>query len=262
MAKTNPVTWFRRWREAARLRKGRIPEKQWRDVVAQLVIFQHLTQSKRHRLRELASLFLQLKAISGAGGLVVTDQMRHQIAAQACLLILELDLSYFDGWHEIILYPDPFVVRREVMDGAGLVSTDSQVLGGEAWDRGPVVLSWADARPGAHPHGACSNVVLHEFAHKLDMLNGSANGMPPLHQHMQRETWTQVFSQAYARLQYTLEHHGHSQIDPYAVTNPAEFFAVVSETFFTCPEHLVRFDAELYAQLQRFYQQDPLNQQY
>lgn len=256
---TNPVTWLRRLREAHLLRKSRIPESQWRNTIAQLTILQRLNRGERHRLRELASLFLQAKSFSGARELVVTEEMQILIAAQACLLVLELDLSYFDGWHEIIIYPDPFVVRREMVDDAGLVHEDSQILGGEAWNRGPVVLSWAEARPGAHPHGACSNVVLHEFAHKLDMLNGAANGMPPLHRHMHRESWTQAFELAYADLQRTLEIHHHSEIDPYAATNPAEFLAVTTEYFFTCPQRLMHFNAVLYDQLRQFYRQDPLH---
>lgn len=257
----NPVRWIRRWQVARRLRKARIPESRWHGVVTRLPVVQYLNPTERYRLRELASLFLHAKSFSGAQDLIVSDDMRILIAAQACVLILELDLSYFDGWHEIILYPDPFIVRREIVDGAGLVHADQQVLGGEAWDRGPVVLSWADARPGAHPHGACSNVVLHEFAHKLDMLNGAANGMPPLHPQMRRETWTQVFEQAYLQLQHTLDRHDHSAIDPYAATNPAEFFAVCSEYFFTCPKTLVHFSSDVYEQLCLFYKQDPLRSQ-
>lgn len=258
MRMTHLLTWFKRLHAARQLRKFRIPESRWRDVVAQLDVLQRLTPAERHHLRELASLFLHFKSFSGAQDLIVTEEMRTLIAAQACLLILKLDLSYYEGWYEIILYPDPFVVRREVVDGVGLVHSDQQVLGGEAWTRGPVVLSWADARPGAQPHGACSNVVLHEFAHKLDMLNGAANGMPPLHAVMHRQTWTQVFEQAYAELQRGLETHHHSGIDPYAATSPAEFFAVISECYFTCPQHVLHFNPELYGQLRQFYRQDPL----
>jgi len=258
MRLTHLVTWFKRARAARQLRKRRIPELRWRQAIAQLDGIRHLTPAERHHLRELASLFLHIKSFSGAQDLIVTDEMRTLIAAQACLLILKLDLSYFDDWYEIILYPEPFVVRREVVDGVGLVHSDQQVLGGEAWTRGPVVLSWADACPGARPHGACSNVVLHEFAHKLDMLNGAANGMPPLHATMHRQTWTQVFEQAYTELQGALDSHHHTGIDPYAATNPAEFFAVISECFFTCPRHVMHFSSALYDQLRQFYRQDPL----
>lgn len=258
MRLTHFVTWFKRLHTARQLRKVRIPESQWRNAVAQLEIIQRLSPAERHHLRELASLFLRLKVINGAQGLIITEDMRTLIAVQACLLILALDLSYFDGWSEIIVYPDPFIVRREVVDGVGLVHSDQQVLGGEAWTRGPVVLSWADARPGAQPHGVCSNVVLHEFAHKLDMLNGAANGMPPLHATMHRPTWTRVFEQAYNELQQSLESHHHTGIDPYAATNPAEFFAVMSECYFTCPLHVLHFNPALYEQLRQFYRQDPL----
>ncbi len=221
-------------------------------------MLQHLNQAEQLKLRELTSLFLQKKSFSGAGDLEIDDSMRILIAAQACLLVLNLDLDYFDGWYEIIVYPDTFVVRRETFDTAGLVHETPQALGGESWSRGPVILSWADARPGAHPHGEGSNVILHEFAHKLDMLNGVANGMPPLHKDMHREIWTHVFQKAYDGLCRMLESGHHSIIDPYAAENPAEFFAVTTETFFESPHRLQHAYPEVYAQLHLFYRQDPL----
>jgi len=252
------MAWLRRAQEARLLRKVHIPELQWRDVISQVEILQQLTPVERHRLRELASAFLRVKAFSGAGGLMVNAEMRTQIAAQACLLILELDMSYYDGWHEIIVYPDAFVVRRDETDATGLVHEAHNVLGGEAWSRGPVVLSWSDARPGAHPHGEGSNVILHEFAHKLDMLNGAANGMPPLHSDMRRESWTRVFQHAYDDLYRRREQHHPGCLDPYALENPAEFFAVMTETFFENPQCLVHSYPELYDQLRQFYRQDPV----
>ena len=216
-----------------------------------------LTQQEQHCLRKLTSLFLHEKAFSGAGGLQVDKSMQVIIAAQACLLILNLDLDYFDGWSEIIVYPDTFVVTREEYDASGLVHETRRTLGGEAWGRGPVILSWEDARPGAHPHGSASNVILHEFAHKLDMLNGAANGMPPLHAGMVRENWTAALSQAYGSLYHQVERHHHTAIDPYAAENPAEFFAVLSEVFFEDPSHLHHLYPEVYRQLSLFYRQDP-----
>lgn len=207
----------------------------------------------------MASRFLQTKAFSGAGGLQVTDQMQDLIAAQACLLILELDLSYFDGWQEIIIYPQPFIVRRDETDSAGLVHEMQQVLGGEAWGRGPVILSWSDIEPEMDYYRDGTNVILHEFAHKLDMLNGDANGMPPLHASMQRKTWTQVFSQAYEQLNQQLASHHHTSINPYAAENPAEFFAVTTEYFFEEPQRLHQAYPDVYAQMHRFYRQDPLS---
>lgn len=249
---------LRRLRTARWLRKSRIPELRWRNTISQVNVLRHLSHTEQHRLRELASQFLRVKAFSGASDLVLDDSQRILIAAQACLLILELDLDYYDGWHEVIVYPETFVVRRETFDSAGLVSEAEQALGGEAWRRGPVILSWADARPGAYPHGEGSNVILHEFAHKLDMLNGAANGMPPLHKEMSRETWTSVFQQAYDKLQQKLADQQHSMIDPYAAESPAEFFAVTTELFFENPRRLLQIYPDLYAQLRLFYRQDPL----
>jgi len=249
---------FRRALAARRLRKSRIPELRWRNAISQLSVLQHLSHAEQHTLRELASQFLRVKTITGAGELLPDENMRILIAAQACLLILNLDLSYYDGWHEIIVYPDTFVVHRETFDAAGLVHEAPQALGGEAWSRGPVILSWADARPGTLPHGDGSNVILHEFAHKLDMLNGAANGMPPLHKIMNRETWTAVFQRAYDALQQRLANQQPSLIDPYAAENPAEFFSVCSELFFENPRKLLHVYPDLYEQLRLFYRQDPV----
>jgi Mlc titration factor MtfA (ptsG expression regulator) len=251
------LTTLQRSLAARHLRKSRVPELRWRNAISQASVLQQLSQAEQLRLRELTSQFLHAKAFSGAGDLVLDDDMRILIAAQACLLILELDLSYYNGWHEIIVYPDTFVVRREAVDSAGLVYEARQVLGGEAWSRGPVILSWADAYPGTDGHGEDSNVILHEFAHKLDMLNGVANGMPPLHKTMDRQTWTAVFQQAYDDLQYELTSHYQSGINPYAAENPAEFFAVTTELFFENPQRLFRIYPDLYAQLRLFYRQDP-----
>ena len=250
------LRWLRRWRESRLLRRQRIPERLWLSAAAPLPALQHLTHPQLHRLRELASLLLHDKTFTGAGGLTVTDTMRVQIAAQACLLVLELGLDYFDGWQEIIIYPDAFVVQRDQHDDNGLVHETHSTLGGEAWDRGPVILSWQDAQAGMQGHGA--NVILHEFAHKLDMLNGRANGMPPLHAEMSRQAWTAALSSAYHELQQQLAHQGHAAIDPYGAENPAEFFAVLSENFFMQPQHLRHVYPAVYSQLAQFYRQEPV----
>ena len=189
----------------------------------------------------------------------MTDKMRVTIAAQACLLILNLGLDYFEGWHEIIVYPDTFVVAREERDDAGVIHRNRDALGGEAWGRGPIILSWRDAQPGAHPHGHGSNVILHEFAHKLDMLNGAANGMPPLHADMSRPAWTEALSSAYANLYHKLQRHHKTAIDPYAIETPAEFFAVLTETFFEQPQYLFQEYPKVYEMFTQFYLQDPLS---
>ena len=248
----------RAWLQHVLLR-SRIPYPLWHEAIGAAPTLTCLDHREQHRLRKLASLFLHEKVISGAGGQVVDEPMRVYIAAQACLLILRLDLDYFDGWSEVIVYPDTFVIERKEYDTSGVVHETRRALAGEAWSRGPLILSWSDARPGAHPHGAASNVILHEFSHKLDMLNGAANGMPPLHRNMVRENWTASLSQAYEKLYQQIERHHHTAIDPYAAENPAEFFAVLTEVFFMQPAHLQHLYPAVYEQLHQFYRQDPLS---
>lgn len=261
MSITKYFTGLKRAYSAHRLRKIRIPASRWHDAIKQVPVLQGLSRAERQRLRELASEFLAIKTLNGANGLDVEEDMRILVAAQACLLLLGLDLSYFDGWSEVILYPDSFVVTRNETDDIGLVHQAQQVLGGEAWGRGPVILSWSDARPAAYPHGEGSNVILHEFAHKLDMLNGIANGMPPLHTDMNLKNWTRDFQHAYDQLKQALATYQYIDIDPYAAKNPAEYFAVTTEIFFENPRRLVRAFPAVYDQLRQFYRQDPLQRQ-
>ncbi|MGW8310151.1 MAG: M90 family metallopeptidase [Thiogranum sp.] len=253
------LKWLRSWRRHHRLRRHRIPPSQWQRCVLRLPALSHLSGGELWRLRDTASLFLLEKSINGAQALDVDSDVRVLIAAQAALLVLNLDLDYYAGWYEIVVYPDTFVVDRVERDAAGIVHQSRRALGGEAWSRGPVVLSWADAEPGVQPHGPGSNVVIHEFAHKLDMLNGGANGMPPLHRDMDRAQWTEVMSRAYDRLCRAVDHHLETPVDPYASESPAEFFAVLSELFFELPEQLSRWDAGVYRLLSLFYRQNPLD---
>lgn len=249
---------LRRWWRRRHLDAHRIPAAQWQRCARRLPALARLSAGDLERLRDLASLFLLEKTFVGAGGLDIDDDMRVLISAQACLLILNLGLDYYDGWYEIILYPGTFVVEHEEHDMAGVVHSARRELDGEAWGRGPLVLSWADARPAACPHGPGSNVVLHEFAHKLDMLRGDANGMPPLHRDMPGQDWTQALSRAYESLSTAVDRGEETAIDPYAAENPAEFFAVLSEVFFEAPQVLYREYPAVYRQFSRFYRQDPL----
>ncbi len=252
------LDWFFRWWEQRQLSHALIPAALWQRVVEDSLTGFYLEHHELDRLRELASLFLLRKAVNGAGGLEVDDYMAAVIAANACLLILELDLDYYDGWVEVIVYPEAFVVTREVRDEMGVVHKKRTILGGEAWSRGPLILSWKDARPDASRHAQGSNVILHEFAHKLDMLDGSADGTPPLHPDMELRNWIDTFTETYDCLRERIEKHRGTSIDPYAAENPAEFFAVVSEEFFAAPAHLHLHHADVYQQLRLFYRQDPL----
>jgi Mlc titration factor MtfA (ptsG expression regulator) len=238
---------------------AKIPYPIWHRVVRAAPVLLALDHRDERKLRKLTSLFLREKTINSAGDFSMEEWMRVLIAAQACLLILNIDdgLEYFHGWHEVIVYPGAFKVTRSHRDSSGVVHEADQHLAGEAWSRGPVVLSWDNIVTVAHAHEMGSNVILHEFAHKLDMLNGPADGLPVLHRTMRIADWTQAFAEAYAHLRKQLAHHHSTQIDPYGATNPAEFLAVVSEEFFETPGKLQVAYPAVYEQLKLFYKQDP-----
>lgn len=249
-----------------------IPTSHWREATSAYLFMRGMSAADSEHLRLLSSHFLQSKHISGAAQLEITPLMRTQIAAQACILVLQLGLDYYKDWSDIILYPGQFVPQREEVDEAGVVHTTRNVLAGEAWLGGPVILSYDDvARASDTQHridGA--NVVIHEFAHKLDMLNGAPNGFPPLHKGMSLEGWKRDFMRAYldfCKRVDIADARTHQDggaaldalpIDPYAAENPAEFFAVISETFFEVPDAVQNEYPAVYAQLKAFYKQDPL----
>jgi hypothetical protein len=248
------MKWFTEWRRARILRRARFDEKLWLGIFERYPFLQALSDTERTRLRASAALFLHDKSIHGAAGLEMRDEIRISIAAQACILILNLDPDYYRGWVEVIVYPDEFVATYEFVDEDGVAHLVHEPMSGESWLQGPVILSWADAS-GAGYVGY--NVVIHEFAHKLDMLNGDANGFPPLHADMSRDAWSRVFAAAYEDFCARLDRGEHSLIDPYAAESPAEFFAVTSESFFALPHAVQSTYPDVYRQLALFYRQDP-----
>jgi len=223
-------------------------------------IFKGLSAVERARLRELTTLFLHRKALNGVQGLTLTTEMAVAVAAQACLPILNLGIDSYDGWVEVVIYPGAFRVDRDSTDSMGLVTRQNRVLSGESWLRGPVILSWDDVASGLTASSG-QNVVVHEFAHKLDMLDGSANGMPPLHSGMDRQAWATAFSEAFSRLQHLASYGYQLDFNAYGATSPAEFFAVASEYFFTDPHMLQRLFPAVYDQLELFYGQTPVSRQ-
>lgn len=250
---------IRNWRRRRWLERARIPEAEWRATVAGLLLLEGLTSTEIERLRDLATLFLREKALEPAGGLELTPEMGPFIAAQACLPILNLGLDYYQDWSAVILYPEGFLTHHEYTDAIGLVHSIHRPLIGEAWERGPVILSWADIL--ASRNEPSLNVVIHEMAHKLDMLTGEANGLPPLHRDMTLSTWSRVFTAAYKDLCRKVDRGRPTALDPYAADSPGEFFAVISEAFFETPEIVTEHYPEVYQQLRAFYRQDPLLRQ-
>jgi Mlc titration factor MtfA (ptsG expression regulator) len=239
--------WLTNWRRRRVLERHRIDDALWSEATAALGF---IPQSPK--LRELALLFLAEKQFAGAQGMELTDLMRVSIAAQACLPILELGLDWYAGFTGIVVYPGDFRVRRAETDEHGVVHEWDDDLAGEAMPGGPVVLSWD-----ATANDPQINVVIHEFAHKLDMLNGAADGLPPLHPGMDRAAWSAAFAEAYEGFCDALERGKETWLDPYAGEHPSEFFAVISEAFFEEPAETRRRYPDVYEQLKLFYKQDP-----
>ena len=249
----------------------------WQATLDSLPFVARLDRAQRQRLRELAQQFLADKEFAAAGRLQLSSAMQVSIAAQACLPVLELGLGGYRGWKSIVVYPDEFLVPREITDEAGVVHEYVDQIAGEAWDGGPLLLSWADASSG-HPG---YNVVIHEFTHKLDMANGDADGVPPfdrrLHPGLSAARWQQALADAFERLNAELDlieseippdldpesaeadaYYARLPLDAYAATDPGEFFAVSSEAFFVCPARLRDAFPEWYGLLAEYFRQDPL----
>lgn len=252
------MNFFKRAYTRYLLRRHAIAYNLWAEVTGKLSVLQGLTAVEKARLRELATLFLHEKQFVGVQGLQLTDAMCLLISTQACLPLLGLGLDCLSGWTEIIVYPGAFLINRDELDAAGVVHHQKQVLTGEAWSRGPLILSWEEIEQDFRESRTGRNVVIHEIAHKLDMLNGPADGFPPLHRGMAVTAWSTHFTAAYENLVQRVEQHHRACINPYAATSPAEFFAVTSEYFFCAPELLQIQFAAVYSQLQDYYRQNPL----
>lgn len=250
----------------------------WQAVLRGHPFLQGLSQEEEESLRGRAAWLLASKGFSGVHGLSVTEQMRLSIAVQAALPILHLDPRLYEGWTEIILYPGGFLVPRSDVDESGVVHQYVQEAAGEAWEGGPLILSWEDCGPGMR---ADINVVIHEFAHKLDLFEGEADGIPWLGQHAPILTphhWKRLLDTTYKDFCARVERveaaippnvdpespegdawYATLPLDPYAAGDVAEFFAVSSEAFFVNPAPLAGCYPEWYGLLARYYRQDPLS---
>ena len=245
------------WFDRVRMRlsaRPRIDDAEWLALLASSALFDSLTALERGDLRALAERFLARKTFSAAGGHELDDGQCLAIAALACLPVLHLGFDGLAGWRDVIVYPGEFRVKREHHDEpSGVVTTGEDDLIGEAWERGPLILSWADvATDLAHPFDGF-NVVVHEIAHKLDMRDGAMNGMPQLPASLTRREWIATMQAAYDALVRTVERGHDSLIDPYAAESAEEFFAVTSELHFSDPATLHRAAPTVAALLRRYY---------
>ena len=214
-----------------------------------------LDDAERKKLEGLVQVFLAEKSFEGCGGLELTDEMRVTIAAQACLLVLHRDGDLYPELASILVYPSTFRAKTVRAEGGVVVEGDQARLGESA--RGTVVLAWDDVLHGGRLTHDGHNVVLHELAHQLDQEDGAADGAPILDRRSQYGAWARVLGHDYEELAEAVERHRKSDLDEYGATNPAEFFAVVTEAFFERPRELERKHPALYAQLREYYRQDP-----
>ncbi len=232
----------------------------WRQILKhRMPYFRALPADLQLQLKKLIQVFVAEKQFVGCADLVVTDEMRVTIAAQACLLLLNKPAHYYPKLKQILIYPAAFVVPTVQADAAGVVSEKAQVRLGESWQTGQIVLSWVDTIKSAAICNDGHNLVIHEFAHQLDQLKGQATGAPLLRSTEAYQQWAKVLSDEFEQLQKQLALGVPTLFDPYAATNPAEFFAVISEVFFEQPELFAAQHAALYQQLRSFYALDPLS---
>jgi Mlc titration factor MtfA (ptsG expression regulator) len=251
---------LRRRSEQRALQRRAIPEAIWALTLARYPFLACRSVADLAELRRLASLFLDRKEFSGAHGLQVSDDMAVAIAAQACLPVLRLGLQAFDGFVGIVVHPDEVMVKREVMDEDGLVHEYDDVLSGEAMEGGPVMLSWRDVHEAGESAAWGYNVVVHEFAHVLDMGDGLADGIPPLPNTTERERWRAVLMHEYEDFCDRIDRGDDTVLDPYGAESPEEFFAVASEAFFVAAKDMRDEHPALYALLAGYYRQDPAAQ--
>ncbi len=224
----------------------------WSEVLASSSLFDDLDRARRADLRDLAIRFCASVHFSGARGFEVTPFVQLSIAAQACLLVLDLGLEHFSEVRTVILYPEAFVAYREEEDDIGIVHSGYEALDGESIEQGAVVLAWEEARP--RRHDAPTNLILHEFAHKLDEGTGTCNGVPVLASRALRLRWRQVFGEAFERLCASLEERDDDLgFDDYAATSPSEFFAVCVEYFFVSPHDLREIFPEVHTMLTAYF---------
>lgn len=232
----------------------------WRRILKQrMPYFRVLPTDLQLQLKKHIQVFIAEKEFIGCDGLQVTDDMRVIIAAQASLLLLNRPNYYYPQLKQILLYPSAFIVNGQSADVAGVMHEQRRVLSGESWGLGKVILSWTDTLQGAANPIDGRNVVIHEFAHQLDQEKGMANGAPLLERSSDYQQWSGVMASEFSHLQQQAIQGESGLFDHYGATNPAEFFAVISEVFFEQPQQLSTLHPDLYQQLSRFYRLNPLS---
>lgn len=258
------TTWWRSslsrlgdWRERRALARRAIPDPLWALTLSRYPFVSRLPAGDQAELRRLCSLFLDEKQFHGVGGLEVSDDMAVAVAAQACLPVLRLGLDLYRGFVGIVMHRDEVVAQRSWMDEDGVVHEYDETLTGEAVGGGPMMLTWADVRDAAEGADWAYNVVIHEFAHVIDMADGAADGVPPLPDLAARERWIDIVDAAYEAFCDLVDSGVETVVDPYGAEAVEEFFAVSVEAFFVASAPFKREMPEMYALLADYFRQDP-----
>jgi Mlc titration factor MtfA (ptsG expression regulator) len=246
-------------RRRRRLRNHAMPKEWLTFVQHHVAFFSRLSGLDRNELLGHLQVFVAEKRFEGCGGLEMNDEIRVTIAAQACLLLLHRSTDYFPGLQTILVYPTTYMVEERRQIGEHLWEEGTMTRLGETGRKmGSLVLAWGAVKHGAADPADGKNVVLHEFAHQLDFENGAADGVPALATREQQLTWSEVMNSEFVSLRAADETGIPTLLDTYGATDPAEFFAVAVEAFFEQPRALVTCHPKLYEELQKYFQQDPV----
>ena len=250
------VRYFIRGKRRIRLLHTPLSPELEKIVQKNVFPYKRLSKKMKRELQGLINIFLDEKDFEGCGGLDMNDEIRVTIAAEACLLLLNRNISEcFPALRTILVYPSAYVASGAESIGGNIVENVPSSRAGESWQNGNVVLSWNHVKHGVMNYDDGHNVVLHEFGHQLDQMSGAANGAPILTSY---HTWAEVMGSNFEELCEKVKKHRKDVIDDYGATNPAEFFAVATETFFEKPEKLKRDHPKLYQELSEYYKVNPL----
>jgi len=231
---------------------------EWETVLQKnMALYRHLPPELRDQLHKDILVFMAEKDFEGCGGLMVTEEMKVTIAGEACLLLLNRKPTFYPNLKSILLYPHPYHAPGYRNVGGGHYAAEASLRAGESWTGGDVVLAWDCVRTESQNGHDGRNVVLHEFAHQLDQEDGRADGAPLLEIHSRYHDWARILNSEYQRLRDDVTHNRHTDIDPYGATNPAEFFAVATESFFENPLQMQSGEPGLYKELKEYYKLDP-----
>jgi len=252
----NNMFGFKKWRRN-QLAVKQFPGEWLKIIETNVPFYNTLPPEDKTELQRHILIFIGEKHFEGCGGLKITDEIRVTIAAQACLLLLHRKTDYYPGLPSILVYPRAFIACRAEHLVSGVVAEIPQILLGESWHRGSIVLSWDDVKHDTVDIHDGHNVVFHEFAHQIDSSGGKSDSTPVLKDRSSYIAWARVLQKDYKKLRHAAARNRPTFLNKYGATNPAEFFAVVTEFFFEKPKELKEIHPDLYDELKQFYQQDP-----